>query len=135
MNPNWDHNEGRPPSMVDVKDIMSRLQPALNYNEDVLAIDQHAQMRARGRNFPREMYHAELDPVLCMNKIQYADLVKIGYSEHYEFREYPKMIFRRNMDKRFALQPDPMFNPGSGQSRADQYEFVESRTVKSRKDP
>jgi hypothetical protein len=123
---NWDHNEGRPATMKDVEGILSQIRPPENSNPDILAIDALTIMRAKQNGYPKHLYHEALEPVLALNKFQHTELMKIGYVEHYIPREYPKVLFRRNMDPRFDLRRDP------GTKEPLNHEHVEERMVRSK---
>ena len=122
---NWDHNEGRPASMQDVEKIMSALRPTKNSNPPVLAIRCLAIMREKQNGYPKHLYHESLEPVLALNEDQHAELMKIGYVEHYIPREYPKILFRRNMDPKFNLRRDVATNEPLN------HDHVEERIVRS----
>jgi hypothetical protein len=126
MQPNWDHNEGRPPSMQDVEAIMTKLRPAKKSNPQILGINQIQIQKAQQQGYPKHMYHSTLDPVIALNEDQAAELQMIGYTETYEFRQFPMCIFRRNFAPRFGLKLDP------GTKEPLNHEFVEERIVKTK---
>ncbi len=121
----YEHNEGRPPSMQDVTAIMSALRPPKNANPPILGIRLQNMMREQQNGYPKHLYHDALDPVFALNEDQEAELQKLGYVEHYIRRTHPKTLFRRNFDKKFALQRD------LATGEPVNIEFVETRILKS----
>lgn len=83
-----------------------------NSNKPVLAINQAAMMKAQNGGFPKHLYHASLDPKVVLNEDQEMGLRELGYGDGYIRRDWPRFVFRRNMDPKF---------------KAD--DFVESRQV------
>lgn len=124
------HNEGREPTMRDVREILSKLREGSTSNPDVLGIEQHEVMLALNKGYPKPMYHAELDPVSARDKQDEKYLVEIGYSPRYIFREFPMHLFRRNFHPRFR----PDLDLGTGLPKADSLEFIETRLVKTAHD-
>ena len=123
----WEHNEGRAPSMKDVERILADLSKGDNTNPPVLGINLRTMMRAKQNGFPLEMHHATLEPVLAMTEKQQEKLREMGYVTNYIPRHYPKAIYRRNIDPKFAIKRD--LATGEPQNT----EFVESRVVRDEK--
>lgn len=100
--------------MERVRRIMQELvsAPGTN-NEPDLAINQLRQMVARNKGFPCHLYHPVLDPVVVINSAQKKALMAQGYVENYIHKDYPRMLFKRNMDPKFEVE-----------------EFIEKRVVK-----
>jgi len=99
--------EQRVGSREDVQRIINSLKPPRSGNARVLVIDQAPIMRARNGGFPKFMYHATLPPVYVLREDQEEELSKLGYGMNYIHQPYPKALFRRNMDERYAERPDP----------------------------
>jgi hypothetical protein len=121
----WEHNEGRPASMKDVEGILRDLSKGERGNPPVLALNNRNLMKARNNGYPLEMYHETLEPVFALNEAQSEKLMAVGYVTHYIPRHYPKVIFRRNEDPKFALRLDP----ATGEPL--NHEYVEERVVKT----
>jgi hypothetical protein len=122
----WEHNEGRPATMKDVEGILRDLSKGERGNPPVLALNNRNLMKARNNGYPMEMYHETLEPALVINEAQQEKLGQMGYVTHYIPRAYPKGLFRRNMDPKFALKPDPATKEPQGEP------FVEHRVAKSK---
>jgi hypothetical protein len=104
------------PNMEQVKAILTKRDPRMK-NPEVLAINAVRMMRAKNNGYPKELYHASLDPVLCDTVEQEIELQRLGYQPSYIFREFPKMMYRRNFGDRYSKT-----------------EFVEEKVVKSREE-
>jgi hypothetical protein len=127
MTDNWQHNEGRPPSMKDVEAILRDLGKGERGNPPVLALNNRNLMKARNNGYPMEMYHETNEPVFALTEQQTEKLMAMGYVTHYIPRHYPKAIFRRNLDPKFALRRDQATNEPLN------HEFVEERFVRNEK--
>jgi|SRR5579859_6358405 len=122
----YEHNEGRAPCMADVQEIMSKLRPSKNANPPILGLNALKMMRAQQNGFPKDMYHQHLEPQLALHEDHERELQKLGYTDTYIRQEYPKTLYRRNMDPRFAERRDQ----ASGQILSEPW--VEERIVKSK---
>lgn len=71
-------------------------------NPRVLGINMLNQMRARQNGYPKDLYHQTLDPIMVFSEEEEAGMVQVGYQAQYTFRDYPKFIFRRNMEEKWA---------------------------------
>lgn len=105
--PNWEHNEGRPATQKDVAEILARLDGPSTSNEPVLGINARRIMSAKNNGYPKDMYHATLDPVQALTSKKETALRALGYVEYYIPRTHPKMLFRRNMNDKYGPQIDP----------------------------
>lgn len=126
----FEHNEGRPPTMRDVKELLAQLSTGRKENPRVLAINQHNIMLAKNNGFPLHMYHAKLDPQIALDEEQEARLATLGYVRNYIPRLYPRMLFRRNMAEKFALRLDlATGQPANSVLDAQGNGYVEERMV------
>jgi hypothetical protein len=95
-----------------------------NRNKPVLGIFLAAQMQAKRMGFPKHMYHATLAPRLALDEIEEEAYNNQGYTTQYIPREYPKFLYRRNMDPRY----EPHFDRATNILTNEPY--VEGREVK-----
>lgn len=125
MLPNWDHNEGRAPSMRDVNEILTKLRPASTSNKPVMALNQRKTMLAQNNGFPMHLYHETLEPVVALTEEQAEELYRLGYQQEWIGHRFPKYLFRRNFDIKYALKRDPATqNPIN-------HEYVEERLIRN----
>jgi hypothetical protein len=110
-----------------VQSIMSSLRPPRAGNPRVLVNDQLPLLRAKTGGYPKWLYHAELDAVYVMREDQEEELMKLGYTTGYVPKVYPRTLYRRNMDPRFAAKID------AGTGVATTNEFVEERIARNEK--
>jgi len=104
-------------------------QSAGRGNPPIRGIDIYNQMRAKNAGFPKFMYPPLDSPLRpeCVYKIdEQIALEERGYTMQYQVRNWPHMIHRRNMSKKFAGEldngdPDPSVHP-----------YIESRVCKSK---
>lgn len=122
----YEHNEGRPPSMKDVNEILGKIRQASTTNPPISALQNRALMQAKSLGFPKDMYHETLDPVQALHADHEKELRELGYGTFYIPRHYPKTLYRRNFDERYKLQKDP------ATLAILNHEFVESRIVRSK---
>jgi hypothetical protein len=94
-------------------------------NDSVLAINQLNQMRAQNGGYPLDMYHATMDPIQVLNRDQETLLASKGFTRNFIPHNYPKHMYRRNMEARYG----PQKNTATGMLLAEP--FVETRLVKS----
>ena len=80
-----------------------------------LAHDIAEMQRLKNKHFPMHMYHDTLEPRVAINGAQKDLLIGKGYGQNYKHKDFPCMVFRRNMELKF--QGDA---------------FVESRTVNTK---
>lgn len=112
-------------TMEDVRKLLATLTDPRE-NEPVLAINQLAAMRAVQGGYPVDMYHPTLDAIQALNRAQEKALTEQGYGRQYIPKQYPRMLYRRNMHPRFAALLD------DATKRPVTVDYVESRTVLSR---
>jgi hypothetical protein len=110
-----------------VQAIMSSLRPPRAGNPRVLVNDQLPLLRAKTGGYPKWMYHAEMDAVYVMREDQEEELVKLGYTTAYVPHLYPRTLYRRNLDPKFAARPD------LGTGVAPNNEYVEERIARDAK--
>lgn len=71
-------------------------------NPEILGINIVAQMRARNNGFPKFLYHPELEAVQVMSRKEEEALFKVGFVDQYIKKDYPRMLYRRNLADRWA---------------------------------
>lgn len=113
-------------SNKEVQDLLKKLREPLTDNEPVLAINQRATQIAQGGGFPLDMYHETLEPQQALDRAQEAKLVELGFTRYYIHRDYPRMMYRRNQNQRFA----PVIDPATKQTINTPW--IEMRTVRSK---
>lgn len=102
----------------------ARMAPT-NKSPRVLGINQLPLMRAKNNGYPIDMYHPVHDMRKALKEEEELALAGMGYSRQYTRKEYPKAMFRRNMDPKF----EPAFDAAS--TLQTNIGFVEERTVRS----
>lgn len=125
---NWEHNEGRPPSMADVNDVMNKLRPASTANPPVNGLNLHNMQKATKGGYPKFLYHETLEPQYVTREDQELELAQLGYVTTYIPRSYPRTLFRRNPDPRFAAK----FAEGTGTLTQTTEHQVEERIVRDK---
>lgn len=113
-------------AMLDIRKQMQdvAMTPGAN-NEPVLAVNQLAGIVAKNGGYPLHMYHQKLDPVIALNRQQENFLSSKGYVRNHIPHNYPKALYRRNFDAKFA----PEIDKATGKLVREP--FVEVRRVKS----
>jgi hypothetical protein len=100
-------------------------------NPQVLGINIHNQMLAKNNGFPHFLYppidSTGLYPVQVLRQEEEDELSKRGYTREYKHRDWPKMIYRRNMNARFAGLLD------NGDPDPAAHAFTEARPCESEK--
>lgn len=91
----------------------------------ILGINQIPLMRAKNNGYPVDMYHPTLEMRQALKEEEEAALAEMGYQRQYIPKEYPKALFRRNMDAKFEPQFDAATNQQTNHS------FVEERTARN----
>lgn len=94
----------------------------------ILGVNMLSMMKAKNDGYPKDMYHPTLDMRQALKEEEEVALGQMGYQLQYIPKNYPKAMFRRNMDARFEPQFDlatraPINTP-----------FVEERVVRSEQD-
>ena len=113
-------------SNKEVQDLLRKLREPTTDNEPVLAINQWATQVAQAGGYPLNMYHESLEPVQVLDRAQEAEMAKLGFTRYYIYRDYPRMLYRRNQHARFAPQIDP------ATKQTTNLPWVEMRTVQNR---
>jgi hypothetical protein len=93
----------------------------------ILGINQIPLMRAKSNGYPIDMHHPTLQMRQAMKEEEELALSGIGYQRGYIVKEYPKVLFRRNMATTF----EPRFDPATNIQISDG--FVEERMVRDEK--
>jgi len=108
----------RAPAMREIDDELSDLVNTKGTTDSIpLAHDINEMQRLKNKGFPLHMYHATLEPRSAINDAQKQLLIGKGYGLNYKHKDYPCMIYRRNMQLKF---------------KADS--FVESRKVETKEE-
>ena len=103
----------RAPAMREIDDELRDLVNTKGTTDSIpLAHDINEMQRLKNKGFPLHMYHATLEPRIAINDAQKQLLAGKGYGLNYKHKDFPCMVFRRNMELKF---------------KADS--FVEARTV------
>lgn len=86
-----------------VKELLREIRSsASRENPEVSGLNIRNQIIAKHNGFPLWMHHEAMDPIHVMKKEERDALIKLGYREQYKFRAFPAMLYRRNMDEKFA---------------------------------
>lgn len=83
----------------------ARMAPK-NKSPRVLGIHLHDQMRAKNLGYPKDMYHPTMDMRQALNEEEETALAQVGFRAGYTHKEFPKTLFRRNMDEKYAPKFD-----------------------------
>ncbi len=110
--------------------LMAKFQDAKATNEPVLMVNLEEQMSLARGGYPLWLYHATLKPQYVVNKTQATEMKAIGYGVNYIPQEFPKMLFRRNMDPRFDT-PAKQTEHAHFFTRGGLGDFIESRTFQT----
>lgn len=79
-----------------------RLTPGAD-NKPVLAVNIEMLQRAKNGGYPKHLYHATMTPVVALSDKEEQVYFEHGYQANYSHRDFPKWLYRRNTDPRFAL--------------------------------
>jgi len=100
---------------AELNDLMTAAGHKQATNKTMLAVNVLAIQKGKNNGLPEHFYHDHLPPRIAYTEEQRDLLVKNGFSTTYRHREYPKMLYRRNMNPRFERE-----------------DFVESRTINTK---
>ncbi len=85
------------------------MQPR-GHNPRSLGIRTIEMMLAKNNGYPKPMYHQTLEVRYAMKEEEEISLSSLGYSTQYIAKQYPKALFRRNMEPKYEPQFDPATN-------------------------
>jgi len=130
-----DHTQSVQDQQVEIDRVLTRLQQkgVANSTKPTLMVNTIAVMRGRNNGYPKNLYHESFEPRIAINEDQEDMLRAQGYGDIYIRRNYPKMLFRRNMHPKFAAKADPSMGSPDDTSTFKGNEFVEERTVRDEK--
>lgn len=107
------YQEKREVTQEDIDKLIQKYAIEGMTNEPVFQYQQAATAKAMNLGYPKEMYHAQLEPRRAYNQQQVKALGEQGYrADQYIFRSWPSMYYRRNMAERFAEGNPTKGEPG-----------------------